>query len=246
VNVGKIIKKYERSVIVACDVRTLKELENLVKQTYDVEGIGGYKVGSVLVIRYGLPKVVKCIRKFTNMPIIYDHQKSMTDIPDLAEEFIITIKDTGVDALIGFPLSGPLTEEKWIEACKKNNLEVIIGGEMTHSKYKKSEGGYIVDEALDEIYLLAAKNGVNNFVVPGTRKDRVLHYREILKFVPDLTFFAPGFVVQGGIVSEIAKVAGPRWHAIVGRAIYGAADIRTAAKEMTKQLLGIVNVHVEN
>jgi orotidine-5'-phosphate decarboxylase len=234
---GRIIKRYERSIIVACDVRTLRGLENLVKQTCDVDGIGGYKVGSILAIKYGLPKVVRSIRKFTDMPIIYDHQKSMTDIPDLAEEFASAVKNSGVDALIGFPLSGPLTEEKWIEACKKNNLEVIIGGEMTHPKYKRSEGGYVMDEALDEIYLIAAKMGVNNFVIPGNRKDRVTHYREILKFVPDLTFFAPGFVAQGGIVSEIAKVAGPRWHAIVGRAIYSAADIRMAAKEMTKQII---------
>jgi orotidine-5'-phosphate decarboxylase len=233
---GKIIKKYDRSIIVACDVRTLKELENLVRQTYDVEGIGGYKVGSTLVIRYGLPKVVKSIRKFTDMPIIYDHQKGMTDIPDLAEEFVSAVKNSDVDALIGFPLSGPLTEEKWIEACKKNNLEVIIGGEMTHPKYKKSEGGYVMDEALDEIYLLAAKKGVNNFVIPGTRIDRVLHYREILKFVPDLTFYVPGFVAQGGIVEDISKVAGSKWHAIVGRAIYAAKNIRLAAVEMCKQI----------
>lgn len=234
---GRIIKKYDRSIIVACDVRTLAELENLVKQTYDVEGIGGYKIGSILAVRYGLPSVVKVIRGITDMPILYDHQKSMTDIPDLAEEFISTVKDSGVDALIGFPLSGPLTEEKWIEACKKYNLEVVIGGEMTHPKYKKSEGGYITDEALDEIYLLAAKMGVNNFVVPGTRKERVMHYRKILDFVSDLTFYAPGFIAQGGAISDVAKVAGSRWHAIVGRAIYAARDIRVAAEEMVRQLL---------
>jgi orotidine-5'-phosphate decarboxylase len=171
------------------------------------------------------------------MPIIYDHQKSMTDIPDLAEEFILAVKEAGIDALIGFPLSGPLTEERWIESCQKNNLEVIIGGEMTHPKFIKSEGGFISDEALNEIYLIAAKMGVNNFVVPGTKKERVLHYRELLKNVKDLTFYAPGFVTQGGMISEVAKVAGPRWHAIVGRAIYGSRDIRSAAIEMTSQLL---------
>jgi len=237
VELGKIIKGYERSIIVACDVRTLVELEKLVGQTYDVEGIGGYKIGSILALKYGLPKVVKIIRSFTDMPILYDHQKSMTDIPDLAEEFVSAVRGSGVDAIIGFPLSGPLTEEKWIEACRKNDLEVIVGGEMTHPKYKRSEGGYITDDALDEIYLLAAKIGVNNFVVPGNKKERVLHYREILRFVPDLTFFAPGFVAQGGMISDIVKVAGPRWHAIVGRAIYSVKDIRAAAQEITKQLL---------
>ncbi|MEM2174870.1 MAG: orotidine 5'-phosphate decarboxylase / HUMPS family protein [Candidatus Micrarchaeia archaeon] len=234
---GRIIKKYDRSIIVACDVKTFEELENLVKQTCDVEGIGGYKVGSILAVKYSLPKVVEGVRKFTDMPVLYDHQKSMTDIPDLAEDFVSTVKNAGVDALIGFPFSGPLTLEKWIEACKKFNLEVIVGGEMTHPKYKKSEGGYIDDYVLDEIYLQAAKMGVNNFIVPGNKKERVIHYRKILNFVLDLVFYVPGFVVQGGVVADVAEAAGPRWHAIVGRAIYAAQNVREAAKEMTKQIL---------
>lgn len=238
-NWGKMaqIIKYDRSVVVACDVKTFKEFENLVKQTYDVEGIGGYKIGSVLTIKYGLPRIVKSIRKFTDLPILYDHQKGMTDIPDLAEYFASTLKEVGADALIGFPLSGPLTEEKWIDACKKEGLEVIIGGEMTHPKFKRSEGGYISDDALDEIYLLASRMGVNNFIIPGTKKERIIHYRKLLENIKDLTFYVPGFVIQGGVISDVAKAIGPRWHAIVGRAIYMSADISYAAKEITKQLL---------
>lgn len=233
---ARIIKR-DQSVIVACDVKTFKEFENLVKQTYDVEGIGGYKIGSVLTIKYGLPRMVKSVRKFTDLPILYDHQKCMTDIPDLAEYFVSTLKEIGVDALIGFPLSGPLTEEKWIEACKEEGLDVIIGGEMTHPKFKRSEGGYVSDDALDEIYLFASRMGVNNFIIPGTRKERVIHYRKLLENIEGLTFYVPGFVMQGGVISDVAKVLGSRWHAIVGRAIYMSADIRSAAKEITKQLL---------
>jgi orotidine-5'-phosphate decarboxylase len=51
-----------------------------------------------------------------------------------------------------------------------------------------------------------------------------------------LTFFAPGFVAQGGEITEAAKAAGKFWHAIVGRAIYEAEDIRKAAEEMTSKL----------
>lgn len=230
------IVKYERSVIVACDVRTIKKLENLIKQTCDVDGIGGYKIGSILTIKYGLPMIVKRVRRHTDLPIIYDHQKGMTDIPDLAEDFVSTVREAGVDAIIGFPLSGPLTLERWVEACKRYDLGIIVGGEMTHPRFKKSEGGYIADESLDEIYLHAAKMGVTNFVVPGTKKERVAHYKKLLEFVDDLTFYSPGFVAQGGVISEVIKVAGPRWHVIVGRAIYGAKDIRSAAKELTDQL----------
>ena len=231
------IIKYDRSVIPACDVTSLEDLKKLVEQTHDVKGIGGYKIGLVLGLSYGLPAVVKVIRELTDLPIIYDHQKAGTDIPPLGQKFAKVCEDTGVNAVIIFPQSGPATEEAWINACKEVGLELLIGGEMTHPKYKKSEGGFISDEALDEIYLNAAKLGVTNFVVPGNRIERIKHYRSILEpVVKELTFFAPGFVAQGGEITEAAKAAGQFWHAIVGRGIYQAEDMRKAAEGLTSKL----------
>lgn len=232
------IIKYDRSVIVACDVKTIGEFKKLIERTYSVEGIGGYKIGSILTICYGLPILVNTVREFTNLPIIYDHQKAMTDIHELGRNFAEVVKKAGADALIGFPQSGPATEEFWISSCRDVGLEVIVGGEMTHPKYKRSEGGYIADDALDEIYKLAARFEVNNFVVPGNKVEKVIHYRTLLQPIVHgkLTLYAPGFVAQGGSITNIAKAAGDSWHAIVGRAIYRAKDITQAAKEMTSQL----------
>jgi len=231
------IIKYDRSIIPACDVETLEELKKLIEQTHDVKGIGGYKIGFALALNYGLPTVVKTIHKFTKLPIIYDHQKAATDIPDWGQKFARVCKDAGIDIVILWPQSGPATEEAWTKACKDIGLGVIIGGEMTHPKFKRSEGGFIADEALDEIYLNAANLGVTNFVVPGNRVDRISHYKSLLEpKVKELTFFAPGFVAQGGEITEAAKAAGKFWHAIVGRAIYEAEDIRKAAEEMTSKL----------
>jgi len=231
------IIKYDRSVIPACDVTTLEGLKKLVEQTHDVKGIGGYKIGLALGLSFGLPKIVEVIREFTDLPIIYDHQKAGTDIPALGQKFAKVCKDAGVNAVILFPQSGPATEEAWIKACQEVGLEVLIGGEMTHPKYKKSEGGFIADEALDDIYLNAAKLGVTNFVVPGNRIERIKHYRSILEsVVNELTFFAPGFVAQGGEITEAAKATGKFWHAIVGRGIYRAEDMRKAAEELTSKL----------
>ncbi len=231
------IIKYDRSIIPACDVKTLDELKRIVKGTCDVEKIGGYKIGLVLALGNGLPKVVETIREFTDLPIIYDHQKAGTDIPALGQKFADTCKSAGVDAVILFPQSGPATQEAWIKACHDNELGVLVGGEMTHPKYKKSEGGFIDDNALDEIYLNASELDVANFVVPGNRIERITHYRSILEErVKDLTFFAPGFVAQGGEITEAAEAAGKSWHAIVGRGIYKAEDVRKAAEELTSKL----------
>jgi len=232
------IIKYERSVIPACDVETIQDLTRLVRQTHDIDGIGAYKVGAILTIRYGLPALIQTVREFTDLPVIYDHQKAMTDIDDLGKGFAAVVKNAGASAMIGFPQSGPATEESWIKASKEVGLEVIVGGEMTHPKYRRSEGGYIADESLDEMYLLAARLGVNNFVVPGNKTERVLHYKEMLRPLigEHLIFYAPGFVAQGGIITDVAKAAAGSWHAIVGRAIYLAKDVRQAAREMTSQL----------
>jgi orotidine-5'-phosphate decarboxylase len=233
------IIKHRNSVIIACDVESIHILSELVNQTHDVSGIGAYKVGFSLIIRYGLSVVVQEIRKITDLPIIYDHQKAMTDIDSVGDSFAKAVKESGADALIGFPQAGPSTEEAWLEACKHYKLPAIIGGEMTHPKFKQSEGGFIADESLDLIYRLAAEKGVLDFVVPGNRIQRVEHYRDLLLPLvgSGVTFYAPGFITQGGEVTEMAKALNKySWHAIIGRAIYDATDKKAAAVKLTSQL----------
>lgn len=232
---GKIIQR-ERSIIPACDV-PLHLYERIVRDTADVDGVGAYKVGFELGLSHSLPRVVELTRKYNNKPIIYDHQKAGTDIPDTGKNYARTMKNAGVDAVIFFPQSGPETEKAWIKAAFEQNLGVIIGGLMTHPRYVRSEGGYLADEATMEMYLNAAELGVSDFVVPGNRPDDIKRIRETLEqrgVSP--TFYAPGFVVQGGSISDAAKVAGDSWHAIVGRGIHKAKDIRKAALKHTSQL----------
>ncbi|MFH0831493.1 MAG: orotidine 5'-phosphate decarboxylase / HUMPS family protein [archaeon] len=232
----RLIKR-DKSVIVACDVSTLEDFENLVKETTDVEGIGGYKIGFELGLGYGLEKVVETARKHTNKPIIYDHQKAGTDIPDTGKIFAEVCKKSGVDAVIFFPQSGPETEKAWIYPALDKGLNVIVGGRMTHPAYTVSEGGFITDEGALEMYRIAARIGINNFVVPGNKPEIIKKVKEIVEaegVAP--IFYSPGFVVQGGSISDAIKVAGKRWHAIIGRGIYNSKDIRKAALQYTSQL----------
>jgi orotidine-5'-phosphate decarboxylase len=232
---GKIIQK-ERSIIPACDV-TLDVYEEIIREVADVDGIGAYKVGFFLGLKYGLPEIVEVTRKYTDKPILYDHQKAGTDIPDMGKKFMDVCKKAGVNAVILFPQSGPETEKAWIEAALEKDLGVIVGGSMTHPKYVRSEGGYLADEAIMEMYLNAADLGVTDFVVPGNRPEDIRRIRETLEqkgISP--TFYAPGFVAQGGEISDAARVAGNSWHAIVGRGIYKAENKKQAALELTSKL----------
>jgi len=234
----RIIQR-DRSVIPACDVSTIEEFEELVKQTCDVDGIGGYKIGFELGLGYGLERVVEAARKHTKKPIIYDHQKAGTDIPDTGKNFAKVCKKAGVDAVILFPQAGPETERAWIYHALDYGLKVIVGGRMTHPAYSVSEGGFITDGGALEMYRIAARAGVTDFVVPGNKPDVIKEVSEAVEAEGAKlarVFYAPGFVSQGGKIEEGAKAAGNRFHAIVGRGIYQAPDKKAAALEHCSQL----------
>lgn len=227
----------DRSIIVAADVN-LSELQSLIKATYDVEGIGGYKIGFGLGLR-SLKMVTSLVRETTNLPIIYDHQKAGNDIPTMGTELVDVCKEAGINAIILFPFAGPTTQEAWTKAAQDAGLTVLVGGHMTHEKFLASEGGYIADDAPERIYSLGANLGVRDFVVPGNKIDFVQRYRQLLEEVlgPDnFDLYAPGFITQGGSISETAQVAGNKWHAIVGSGIYKAEDMRKAAEKFTAQI----------
>jgi orotidine-5'-phosphate decarboxylase len=227
----------KKSIVPACDVSTLRELEQIVRETNSVKGIGAYKVGFVLALKYGLPEVVKLIKSFSDKPIIYDHQKAATDIPAMGEKFAETCKKAGLDAIILFPQAGPETERAWIKACKEAELGVIVGGEMTHPAYLQCDGGFLENRAPEKMYEIAINEGVTDFVVPGNKPERIAFYRKLFEEKGiDASLYSPGLVAQGGSITDSGKEAGKRWHAIVGRGIYQAEDKKKAAEELVKNL----------
>lgn len=223
----------DRSVVVAADVPDTKSLANLAKNMVGISGIGALKVGLVQGLQ-GLSVAVDTVKNSlgANFPVIFDLQKAGNDIPDMGKQFAAVLKKSGVDAAIIFPFTGTATQEAWTKSCFDEGIEVLTGGIMTHPKFLVSEGGYIDDEVPEKIYRLACKLGVKNFVVPGNKLDWVKKIRGIL--VEELgednfVLYAPGFITQKGDISECGLVAGKKWHAIVGSAIYGSPNQREAA-----------------
>lgn len=225
-----------QSIIPACDVTELSRFEEIVRETQSISKIGAYKISAVLGLKYSIPKIVEVARKYTDKPLIYDHQKAGTDIPDTGKDFIKVLKESGIDALIIFPLSGPVAQLAWINYANEIGLPIISGGYMTHKGFVSSDGGYITDEAPEEMYSLSAKNGVIDFVVPGNKPDIIIKIKSLLVNLGVFpTFYSPGFVSQGGIISEAAIAAGANWHAIVGRAIYESKDIKNTVLNLISQ-----------
>ncbi|MFH1850652.1 MAG: orotidine 5'-phosphate decarboxylase / HUMPS family protein [archaeon] len=227
----------DKSVIPACDVATLEKLKAIVNATCSIEGVGGYKVGCTLTLMYGLKQIMEAVRDLTDLPVIYDHQKAGTDIPALGEKFMDACKRAGVNAVILFPQAGPVTEEAWISAARQADVDIIVGGEMTHEGYMKSDNGWILDESAGRIFEIAANMNVTDFVVPGNKPDKITEYRNLL-LSKDISpvLYSPGLIAQGGEITAAAEAAGDKWHAIIGRAIYDAGDMSLAAKKFTKKI----------
>lgn len=232
----RIIER-DRSVIPACDMETIEDFHDLVNSTADVEGVGAYKVGFDLALGYGLSNIVDRAKTHSIKPIIYDHQKACTDIPDVGKNFVRRCKSSRVDAIIFFPQSGPETERAWIFQALDQGMNVIIGGRMTHPAYSVSEGGFITDEGAMDMYRIAARIGINNYVVPGNKPEVITAIKELIEAEGvKPVFYSPGLVAQGGNIADAAKAAGDNWHGIVGRGIVGAEDRHAAAIEHTSQL----------
>lgn len=241
-------------LIPACDVNRLEDLKRLVESTCTIDGIVGYKVGAILGLKYGLPTVVETISTYTNLPIIYDHQKFGTDIPEICGgDMLRVFKDAGINIIIIFPQAGPETLKTTIigsedpklkntvKGCYNLGLTPIVGGEMTHRKYIAKDGGYLMDDAPERMYLDAAKLGVEYFVVPGTKVDKMKKYCSLLSKAskyPKFLFPGIGREYQGGDIIEAFNAVKPfSSYAIVGRAIYAAEDIKKAAERLCDAII---------
>ena len=212
----------ERRVIPALDVLELEHALNVVRAVADVPLVYGFKIGFPLSLRFGLPRVVDQIRQHSEKPIIYDHQKAATDIPDTGKLFAEALNMAGVNEAILFPQAGPATLRAWLEALVEHGIKVIVGGIMTHANYLVSEGGYLDDNHMLAVYRHAADMGVRAFVVPLTRPQTVQRIAETLSELTYCEFYSPGFGTQGGSSSGLEFLS--RLYIIIGRSLLSADD----------------------
>lgn len=227
----------ERSIIVACDVISLSDLDKLVSSTCDIAKIGGYKVGFALGLEHGLKRVVRTIRSRTDKPIIYDHQKGGMDVPHTGDLFAEVMSKAGIDYAILFPFSSPSAESAWIDALLRRGVTPIVGAMMTIPDFMSSSGGFWDPSTIRRIIEIACSKGVRDFVLPGNKPDQARGLRSAIEAaVQAPSYYLPGIGAQGGEISSLSEAMGPRWHAIVGRTIYGAQDIRGSAASIARAI----------
>ena len=221
-------------IIPALDTADLDAALRLVCKVAGRESVYGFKLGFSLGLGFGLPETVRRIREWTDKPLIYDHQKAATDIPDTGALFGDVMKKAGIDEVILFPHTGPRTLEAWTKAMQERKLKVIVGAVMTHPAYLVSEGGFIADAAAAAIYKQAAGLGVAAFVVPLTKPDVVARLAKEVPFTAAQEFYSPGFGAQKGDPAQFPMLA--KHYLITGRSLLAAEDPAKELAKVEKQL----------
>ncbi|HHH84061.1 MAG TPA: hypothetical protein ENL29_01180 [Thermoplasmatales archaeon] len=229
----------EHGVIVACDVVSIERFRELVSETYHVEGVVGYKVGATLGLSYGLKALADVVEEYCDIPLIYDHQKAGTDIPQMGEKFAEVCSNGGIKSMIIFPQAGPETEKAFIKAIFDKDMVPMVGGEMTHPAYLEKEGGFIKNDSPEKMYRIGAESGVEYFILPGNRYDAIKKYNDFIsEMISSPKYCMPGIGSQGGKIEKAFSILeGRSAYAIVGSAIYKSNDIEKAAKELCVEAL---------
>jgi orotidine-5'-phosphate decarboxylase len=230
----------DRGIILACDVDNLDVLTSLIEGSRFQKGVVGYKIGFSLALRFGLRKAAEAIRSSTDLPLIYDHQKGGTDVPQMGEPFARCCVEAGINGVIIFPHAGPETLRAFVEAIGRQSMVPIVGVVMTHAAYLSSQGGFISDEAPSKICSLALDMGVEHFVLPGNRPEYLRRYSQEIssKTSAKVSALMPGIGAQGGQIRQAFESTNlSRRYAIVGSAIYAAAEPLKALEEFTSEVL---------
>jgi orotidine-5'-phosphate decarboxylase len=211
------------------DQVSLAAAVNVAGQIATHPAVSSFKIGFSLGLSAGLQTVVRALREITDKPIIYDHQKAGTDIPDTGALFARVMANSGITEAILFPQAGPTTLRAWVQALQDAGIVPVVGALMTHATYVESEGGFLRDSCVAETFALAGELGVRKFVVPLTKPVPVA----ALSFPQDSVFYSPGFGAQSG--DPHAFPALQEHHLIAGRALFAASDARAYVEEFASK-----------
>jgi orotidine-5'-phosphate decarboxylase len=238
-NSGGALFGSTHGIIPALDNDSLDGILHTVESCTGIEGVVGFKIGLTIALQLGLSEAVSTLRKITDLPILYDHQKAGADIPDMGEKFCKIAAESGVSGIIIFPLAGPSAVRSFIGSSIKNKITPLVGGDLPIDDYNQAGGGYVIDDALSDIFSRSVDLGARHFIVPGHTPDKVrFHSEQLLQQADNPSIVIPGIGALGGKISDCFSAAsGCNAYAVIGRGIYGADDAAEAAKNFSDEAL---------
>lgn len=187
------------------------------------DGIDAVKINWPLVLSAG-PGMIDELSSLTD--VICDFK--VADIPNTVRLIVENAVARGASAVIVHAFTGEDSMKAAVEAS--GDAEIYAVTEMSHP------GGITFTAPhAEEMAMLGVKCGVDGFIAPATRPDRI---RAIRAIAGERRILSPGVGVQGGSAADAIRAGAD--YVIVGRSIYTSSDPVSALNEIREQLSSVL------
>ncbi len=176
--------------------------------------VDAIKINWPLVLSEG-PEMITRLSELSD--VICDFK--VADIPNTVRLIVENAVSRGASAVIVHAFTGDDSLRAAVEAS--GGAEIYAVTEMSHP-------GAVMFTAqhAEEMARLGVECGVDGFIAPATRPDRIRVVRSVVG--EGKKILSPGVGAQGGKASDAIRAGAD--YAIVGRAIYGSDDPRASAE----------------
>lgn len=209
--------KVKNQIILALDDEEKNKAYKILDQVTDY--LDTIKIGYPLTLAEG-PQIIKSIKEDYDVQIIADFK--VADIDATNEKIVKTTLNWGADAIIvhGFPGEDSVLACK--HAAEELDKEIFLLTEMSNPGADR----FLKPVSLD-IAQMGVELGINNYVAPATKLDRLEKIRNIVG--KDAFIISPGVGVQGGKAKDTLEFADA---AIIGRSIYNSESPKEVLEEV--------------
>lgn len=208
-------------IVLAMDETDGKKALSIVDSLKD--DIDAVKTNWPLVLSAG-PEMITKLAERTD--VICDFK--VADIPNTVRLIVEGAVARGASAVIIHAFTGEDSLTAAVEAS--GDAEIYAVTEMSHP------GGLMFTAPhAEEMAMLGVKCGVDGFIAPATRPDRIAKIRSM---IGSRKILSPGVGAQGGSAAEAIRAGAD--YVIVGRSIYTSNDPVGALMDVRKQMSGIL------
>ena len=209
--------KSDSRLVLALDETDGKKALAIAESVGDI--VDAIKINWPLVLSEG-PQMITKLSEMSE--VICDFK--IADIPNTVRLIVENAVSRGASAVIVHAFTGDDSLRAAVEAS--GEAEVYAVTEMSHPGAKM-----FTAQHAEEMARLGVECGVDGFIAPATRPDRIAAIRAV---VGDRKILSPGVGAQGGKASD--AISAGATYAIVGRAIYGSDNPRDSAKAFAEDI----------
>lgn len=211
----------KNNLILALDVMSESEAIDICRSV--AEHIDTIKIGYPLALAEGL-EIIGKIKDAFGVKVICDFKVADIDATNskICEE---TFK-AGADAIICHGFVGRDSVQACLDVADKYEKELFLLTEMSHPGAKM-----FLQKNADAIAEMGVEMGIQNYVAPATRLDRLSDIRNIVG--KDAYIISPGVGKQGGDGKKTLEFSNA---IIVGRSIYESDNPKLACEELINSI----------